>query len=116
MTNGQERRSTMRDEQTHRVTFTVQEIVEYAYLVKEHLQPLIEGYVKLSFERANCYLACFYKCRHLLGIVDIGGSHSGLQNFFKKGRELSNEGYQLDWMDEEKNKAIRLCESANLPF
>jgi uncharacterized protein (UPF0332 family) len=89
----------------HRVVFTGKEIIEYAYLAKEHLEELIEKKVQLRFEQANCYYACFCKCKHLLGVTDLReGEHCDLQDFFNHW--LSREGDILIWVTEKEFKAL----------
>ena len=74
---------------------------EMAYLTKEMIEPLIESRTKLFFEQANCYLARFYGCRKLLRVVDDdylkGSKHQKLVEFYKDGRELSNNWDRLSW-------------------
>lgn len=83
----------------HYFVMTNQSIIEFAYCVKELIEPLIETHVKLAFEQANCYLACFYDCRRLLQTVDSEylAEHTSLSEFYKDGRELSNDWDKLWW-------------------
>lgn len=85
----------------HRVALSNQTIVEMAYLTKEMIEPLIKSREKLFFEQANCYLACFYKCRKLLKLVDqeylLNEIHKNMVDFYKDGRELSNDWDRLSW-------------------
>jgi len=83
----------------HEVKLTNQQIVEFAYLTKEVIESCIENNAKLSFERANCYPACFYKVREMLRLVDLKyiASHGRIMDFYQEGRELSNDFDRLKW-------------------
>jgi hypothetical protein len=81
------------------VKLTNQSIIELAYLTMEALEALIESGQKLFFEQANCYLSCFYTCQRLLKGVDPEylDYHLDVKDFFREGRELSNDGNRLSW-------------------
>jgi hypothetical protein len=83
--------------QAHNVKLTNQDIVEVAYLTKDLIEAAM-GH-KLYFEEANCYSGCFYVCRKLLKVVDGNylKNHDRLTDFYKDGRELSNDGDKLAW-------------------
>jgi hypothetical protein len=81
------------------VKLTNQSIIELAYLTMEALEALIESGQKVFVEQANCYLGCFYTCQRLLKAVDPEylDYHSDVKDFFREGRELSNDGNRLSW-------------------
>jgi hypothetical protein len=73
----------------HDVKLANQSIIELAYLTKDMIE-LVYGQ-KLTWERANCYIACFYLCQSLLKVVDeeyLTERRSRLKNFYRDGREL----------------------------
>ena len=80
-------------------SLTDQNKIELAYLTKEMVEMCIENRAKLYFEQANCYLACFYACRRLLQEVDPEylDHHSEVKDFFREGRELSNDWDRMSW-------------------
>jgi len=88
----------------HEAKLSNQQIVEFAYLTKEMIELCIgtndKRSAKLSFEEANCYLACFYKAREMLGLIDSEyiEFHGGLVEFYQEGRELSNDWDRLHWI------------------
>ena len=81
----------------HEVRLSNQAIVEMAYLTKDLVEATM-GH-KLSWSEANCYLACFYECRKLLKAVDEEylKKHDRLREFYKDGKELSNDWDRLAW-------------------
>lgn len=68
-------------------------IVEFAYVVKELIE-YCYGH-KLFFEQSNCYHSRFYAIREMLKLVDPEylslPQHASLAEFYKEGRELSND-------------------------
>jgi len=87
----------------HDVKLTNQQIVEFGHLAKEMIELCINANAKLFFEQANCYLACFYKVREMLRLIDSEyiASHQGpgkIMEFYQEGRELSNNWDRLHWI------------------
>jgi len=82
----------------HDVKLTNQSIVELAYLTKKMIE--ISYGQKLFSKQADCYKACFYHCRNLLRTVDENylRKHRELIEFYKAGRELSNDSDRLSWV------------------
>jgi hypothetical protein len=60
--------------------FDDQQIVEFGYLVKEHIEPLIESGEKLFFSQANCYRSCFYSMRELFKQVNAEYLKKNIKN------------------------------------
>jgi hypothetical protein len=73
----------------HDVKLANQSIVELAYLTKDMIELVYAQ--KLTSERANCYIACFYLCQSFLEIVDeeyLRKRHTRLKKFYRNDREL----------------------------
>ncbi len=87
------------------VELSNQDIVEFAYQTKDIIEHVLGK--KLFFEEANCYTACFYKIRRLLKSVDTEyldlGQHKNLAEFYREGRELSNNWDRLRWVNPEQS-------------
>lgn len=101
-------------EQRYMPTFTTQDIIQYGYLVKEHLERLIKRNVELRLEQATCYYDCFYKCKYLFEMVDMGGNHGALRDFFNNW--LSRDGEILAWVTYEEFEARKKRDLEGLPF
>lgn len=86
------------------VELSNQSIIELAYFTNDMVELCIEEKYKLSFERANCYLACYYICKRLLKSVDEEylAFHETLYDFYyrKDNKRLSNDGDRLQWVEE----------------
>lgn len=89
------------------VSINNQSIIEFAYLTKDIIE-ICYGQ-KLYFEEANCYLNCFYKMRSFLKLVDAEylAQHKKITEFFREGRELSNDWDRLYFESEQEPEAGR---------
>jgi len=75
----------------HDVRLSNQEIVEFGYLVKETLEPLIQNEVKIkALEHLNCIRHCFQALQEILAVVDANylEMHSELAEFYQNNRKL----------------------------
>ena len=81
------------------LTLEQQQIIEFAYAVRELVEPLAETSNKLSFELVNCYEHLFYTVRHLLDLVDPEylKLHYRVVAFYREKRELSSNWDRLKW-------------------
>ena len=91
--------------QEHNFRLTNQEIIELAYITMDMIELCVRSHCKLFFEEANCYPSCFNLCRQLLRHVDSSylRQHDRLMNFYREGKELSNEWDRLSWINSEDN-------------
>jgi len=87
-----EKRIDLEDElrfREHDVKLANQSIIELAYLTKDMIESVYGQ--KITWDRANCYIACFYHCQSLLEIVDeeyLTGRRKRLKDFYRNDREL----------------------------
>jgi hypothetical protein len=90
------------------VELTNQDILELAYATKELIEYVFGA--KLFWEQTNCYFANFYTIRRLLKSVDADylNEHPKIAEFYREGRELSNDWDRLHW--ESENLTVRNCE------
>jgi hypothetical protein len=80
------------------VTLTNQDLVEWAYVVKELIEVAF-GH-KLFWEQANCYVSMFITCKEMLEKhVDREylDEHVELKKFYQQRRELDNTWDVLKW-------------------
>ena len=104
----------MNNDLTFKTTFSNQEAIEFGYVVKDLIEPLIESHEKLFFEQANCYTSCFYHARRLLTQVkSTHYIHEPLREFFFNGYELDNSEDRLSW---DKDKPEEEEEAGDCPF
>jgi hypothetical protein len=76
-----------------------QDIIDFAYITKDVIEHLLHE--KLMFEEANNYTHCFYSIRRLLKLVDAEylKQHTRITEFYREGRELSNDWDRLEWAE-----------------
>ena len=101
---------------TFQTIFTNQDAIEFAYIVKDHIELLIQNDhalgIKLCFEEANCYVACFYHAKELLSQVKPKSCvHETLRSFFlNDDRELDNSWDRLRWVKPEDGSELKMDE------
>ena len=83
------------------VSLPQQTIIEFAYAIKDLIEPHVARRTKLCFEEANCYTACYYTVRELLDRVEHGYTkqHADLVQFYDNGKYLISEGDRLNFDD-----------------
>lgn len=83
------------------VTLSQQQIIEVAYQVMEHLDPLIKHNVRPFMDAVTGYRRVYYTMRELLSQLDQDyvQEHSRISEFFRDGRELDNSFDRLRWIE-----------------
>jgi hypothetical protein len=83
-----------------KVNLTKQEIIKFAYMTKEIIEYAWGS--RLSNAQANCYIECFYTIKELLEDLEKEYliKHTGLSDFFLKGKRLTSENDHLIWEKE----------------
>lgn len=85
----------------HDVKLSNQQIIEFAYMVKEVIEDHMQTKSRLFYEAANCYVSCYCTVLEMLKHVDRQylelETHKQLVEFYSSPQPISKDFGLLKW-------------------